>query len=125
MQDHVAQRVHVEVVVVGRKFDAPLAHCAVELEGQVAIVVEVQLEQPRIVLAGGCRDRLGGRVLPHHARIVRASLVSVARLALVAAMRRREAEQRIDARRAAQQGQTAVDAVVRSGDAGNGQRGVA
>ena len=71
----VVDRVEGEVVVLRRQFDAPAAHRAHVLERQVARVVEVQLEQPRVVLTGRGGDRLARVVLADRARVVRAKLV--------------------------------------------------
>ena len=70
VQDQVGQRVQVEVVVLRRQFDAPPADRPEILERQVPLVPEAQLEQARVVLAAGRRDRLARGVLADDARVV-------------------------------------------------------
>src|SRR5215208_2773432 len=86
MQDHVAQGVDVELVVLLRQLDAPAADGAVELKGQVTLVAEAQLEQSRVVLAARRGDGFGGSVASNDSWVVGEDFVAVPRLAIIAAV---------------------------------------
>src|SRR6185295_8306323 len=51
VQDDVGNRVVVERLELRRQLDPPRADCALSLEGQVALVPEVRLEETAVVLA--------------------------------------------------------------------------
>src|SRR5947209_19941429 len=51
VEHQVSKRINVELVVLLWEFDAPTANGAFELEREVTLVVEVKLEQARVVLA--------------------------------------------------------------------------
>ena len=51
VHDNVCEAREVELVVLGRKLDPPSACRAPVFEREVAFVLEVELEEPRVVLA--------------------------------------------------------------------------
>lgn len=129
--DAIRLRARVEVVVLARQLDAPATRSARILERQITLIVEVEREEPGIILSRGCGDGLSCAELAHDAGIVRArgvlvcqAIRVVARVAAslrAAALVRRRGQSRIDASCATEKREPAVNAGVRSRDARDGQ----
>jgi len=70
VEDHVGEGGEVEVVVALAELELPGALGARPLEGEVALVAEVELEDARVVLPAAGADRLDGAALDGEARVV-------------------------------------------------------